>query len=154
MDGSVFIDNTNVKKIPLKVLREKIAVLPQTPVLFPLSVRKNLDPLGKFDDESIWSVLQKCEMKRHFNSLDITLDQNKFSSGQRQLLCLARAMLVVEKILILDEATSNVDPNTEAVIQNTIKDHFAKCTVLAISHRSSALTNCDLILVIDHGKIV
>jgi len=120
-DGKMFIDGLDTNKIGLRDLRSKLSIIPQEPILFSGSVRDNLDPYHKIEDSALWSALQDVELSTNFNSLDQPLDQSNLSAGQRQLLCLARAVVKKSKILVLDEATANVDPATDALIQKTIR---------------------------------
>lgn len=154
LKGSILIDGIDTGNVHLKELRKKVSILPQEPMLFSATLRKNLDPTCEYEDEAIWSALREVELNRIFVSLDGELDKSSLSTGQRQLLCLARAILKRNNILILDEATANVDANTEALIRKTIRTRFKNSTVLTIAHRLNTVMDCDKILVMDQGKLV
>ncbi|XP_043488596.1 ATP-binding cassette sub-family C member 4-like [Polistes fuscatus] len=155
-NGAIYIDGMKINKIGLHDLRNKISIIPQDPVLFSATLRDNLDPFNKHDDVALWTTLEEVELKSAFISLDHQISESgsNLSAGQRQLLCLARAIIENNKILILDEATANVDPATDTLIQSTIRRKLKNCTVLTIAHRLNTIMDSDRILLLDHGEIL
>ncbi|KAJ3050077.1 hypothetical protein HK097_008934 [Rhizophlyctis rosea] len=160
--GSITIDGVDLTGIQLDDLRSRIAIIPQDPVLFSGTVRFNLDPFGQYEDADLWDVLERASIKDNVSSspqgLDSIVSENgdNWSTGQRQLLCLARALLKRSRIIILDEATASVDFATDAHIQHIIRTDpaVASATVLTIAHRLNTVADYDRILVLSAGEVI
>ncbi|XP_029417847.1 multidrug resistance-associated protein 6 isoform X2 [Nannospalax galili] len=158
-EGGIWIDGVPITHVGLHTLRSRITILPQDPVLFPGSLQMNLDLLQEHTDETIWAALETVQLKAFVASLPGQLQYecagqgDDLSVGQKQLLCLARALLRKTQILILDEATAAVDPGTELQIQAALGHWFAQCTVLLIAHRLRSVMDCTRVLVMDQGQV-
>lgn len=152
--GKITIDEVDIQKVSLNSLRSNISVIPQEPVLFTGTLRENLDPFNKYTDEQIWTVLQKVNLKTLVDNLNVRIDKGVvFSSGQKQLLCLARVILQNNKIVILDEATANVDQETDRLILETVRNHFAECTIIIIAHKLLSVLSCNNVVVLNDGRV-
>ncbi|XP_073096660.1 ATP-binding cassette sub-family C member 2 [Manis javanica] len=158
--GQITIDGVDIASIGLHDLREKLTIIPQEPILFSGSLRMNLDPFSSYSDEEIWRALELAHLQSFVAGLQLGLSHevaeagDNLSIGQRQLLCLARALLRKSKILIMDEATAAVDLETDRLIQMTIQNEFSHCTTITIAHRLHTIMDSDKVMVLDNGKIV
>jgi len=158
-EGKIVIDGVDISQMGLADLRERITIIPQDPTLFEGTLRFNLDPVGSIPDSELLRMANKASLEDLITRDDKGLDQKiedggkNLSSGEKQLICIIRAILRKNKIVLMDEATANIDIKTEQIIQKLINEEFADSTVLTIAHRLNTIINSDRVLVLSKGEV-
>ncbi|KZL85583.1 abc transporter [Colletotrichum incanum] len=155
--GAIEVDGVDISTMPINQLRKSLVALPQDTLFLPGTVRQNLDPFASRDDAAIWSALEKTGLKNLFEDkggLESDLNTDWLSAGQKQLFCMARAILRDSRVLLLDEATSSLDQATEKVVQDLIRSKFQGWTVVVIAHRLKQVADFDKIVTLQDGQVV
>ena len=157
--GEIIIDDVSINSICLQSSRQAISVITQDPTLFTGLLRMNLDPFAEYEDIELWDALEQASLSAMVQKLPRQLSEEvkeggiNFSVGEKQLLCLARALLRKSRIIVMDEATANVDYKTDQLIQETIRTKFKHCTVITIAHRINTIKDYDRVLILDDGRV-
>lgn len=157
--GSITVDGVDLASVGLNDVRKRMTIIPQDPVMFSGTIRFNLDPFGEYSDAQVWDALEKSHLKNFVAGLDEGLDAEvteygeNLSAGQRQVICLTRALLRNTKIMVLDEASSQLDMETDRLIQDAIRTHLKDATILTIAHRLLTLADYDKIVVMEDGIV-
>ena len=176
--GVIKLDGRDAAKLELPVLRGAIEIIPQSPVLFKGTIRSFVDPFDEYSDAEVWAALQKTRLTDSVARLaagggggggdgggggggvyqhlyaEVADSGENLSIGERQMLVMSRALLCGAKILVLDESTASVDHDTDAFIQQIIREKFKETTILTIAHRLHTIIDCDKILVMSAGRLV
>jgi len=152
--GSILIDDIDISTLPREAVRGGLIAIPQDPYFLAGTVRLNADPYCKATDKTITEALVKVGLWDNLGGLDVKFDIDMLSHGQRQLFCLARAMLGESKIVVLDEVTSSVDSETDKLMQCLIREEFANRTIIAVAHRLSTILDFDRVVVLQEGVIM
>ena len=160
--GSICIDGVDIRRVPLHRLRSSIAIIPQDPVLITGTLRFQLDPCSLHTDTELFAALELVGLAGYVSAClplglsEVVLEGGEnLSHGQRQLLCISRALLRQTKILVIDEGTSSVDPHSDAIVQTALRNTVARtnCTVVAIAHRTATIADYDHILCLEGGAV-
>ena len=159
ISGTIIIDGIDIGRLSLDHLRSHLSVIPQQPILFCGTLRYNIDPFEQFSDEECLAALEAVQLNQliraHPDGLRLLIAESgtNLSAGERQLICVARAILRKSRILLIDEATANVDYATDRMIQEVIAEKFCDRTILTIAHRLNTIIHSDRILILQQGEV-
>ncbi|KAH9147937.1 hypothetical protein AeRB84_008549, partial [Aphanomyces euteiches] len=158
--GKISIAGVDTTRVGIKTLRESMAIIPQNPILFKGTLRSYLDPFDQYTDEQLWTAIEKVRLSPRISQeekkLESIIEENgeNYSVGERQMLCMARALLRNCRIVVMDEATAAIDHETDQNLQRVIREEFSSSTVLTIAHRLDTVLDADRIMVFDQGRLV
>ena len=155
--GRILIDGRDILELRLKDLRSNMTMIDQDPTLIKGTFRENLDPSQQYSEEELKEIVEECNLADVVESkggLDAVVTNESLSVGEKQLLCICRAFLKKSRIVLIDEATANIDTKNDKKIQEVIASKFASSTVLTIAHRLTTLKNSDKILVLGKGEVL
>ena len=156
-EGKIYIDDIDISQIGLELLRQSLTIIPQEPILLEANIRDNIDPSKLHSDSEILYLLNEVGLRDFMigKNLDYKIEENgsNISVGEKQLICIARALLKKTKIILMDEATANIDYRNEAILKQNINEDTRDCTVITIAHRIKTVINYDRILVLKDGEI-
>jgi ABC-type multidrug transport system fused ATPase/permease subunit len=156
-EGKIYIDDIDISQIGLELLRQSLTIIPQEPILLEGNIRDNIDPTKLHSDDEILDLLNEVGLRDFMigKNLDYKIEENggNISVGEKQLICIARALLKKTKIILMDEATANIDYRNEAILKQNINEDTKESTVITIAHRIKTVINYDKILVLKDGEI-
>lgn len=158
-EGEILIDGVKIRDIDLQTLRRAITIIPQDPILFNSSLKRNLDPTDSHSDQEVEKVLREINLWEKFQDhggVQFAIDSAgaNLSQGEKQLICFGRSILENNKLILMDEATANIDQFTEKTIQRLIEEKFSQSSIVMIAHKLNTIMICNKILILDHGKVI
>lgn len=158
--GRIILDSVDILKLPVHDARRPISAVPRYPYLFSSTIKANIDPLNQYTDFELWKVLESVQLSGKVKSLPsqietvVTNHDGTFTNGEKQLLCLARALLGKTYLVIIEESTDGKEDSTDSIIQHVISKHLKHCSVIIIASKLKSIRECDKIYVFGNGKII